>query len=748
MSASSWGRVREIFEAALELPEDQRSAYLDSECGSDHPLRTQVEAMLAHDAEAPDDFLEPVEAPDLGASAAGAGEEAAGGPRMLGEFSILRELGRGAMGVVYLAEQASLGRTVAVKVLTHRVTTTLAESERFGREARFGGRLEHPNIARILTEGSDGPHAWFAMEYVDGHSLQDEIKVQRSDPGTPEGGAILPPFDSTDYLPAIVALIARAADAMAHAHSRGVIHRDLKPSNLLLNREGDLRVVDFGIARDDSLDTLTGSNQIIGSLPYMSPEQALVLKTPVDERTDVYSLGAVLYELLTLERPIRGTTSLELMSKLRSSDPTPIRRLNRRVPEDLATICHKAMEKTPGDRYSSAGELADDLTRFLRHEAIVAKPPSPRAILRRWMRRRRGVLIAGGFAISALLSGWSLHAWRNPGEPSALVRVQHPETTSVDWFGFCRIDELTGELGPLEILSGWRGDGVEVPPRYLRFIAALDDGSLREWARHPKPGESFSLEVRAPADAGPHGEMVRVPAGVVRVRGPEGAFTPLMGLDIPVEEFEIDRYEVSIGDYRRFLDANPSIEAPPYMASIEAGSVDDRLPVGFVSWLDARAYAEWVGKRLPTHAEWLLAATGPRREFVPSKPWEDQTQWLGVTGGKALTNEVALELQFQDYLRQVEAVDSHPLATTKSGIHHMLGNVAEWTESPGTEDDGWGIEPRPGDRIHCGCWWIAEEFDVSLTRIGKKGLGPRSRKPSVGFRCARSIRTVVESEKE
>jgi len=407
MDPTRWERLQELYLQAIERPAAERAAFLREACGEDPELRAELERMLV--ATAPQGFIEP---PSLSPGPPPGGDDT---PRRLGEFDLLDELGRGGMGVVFRARERALGRMVAVKVLPPGLTVTERAVERFEREARAVAKLRHPGIAAVYSVGREGDTRYFAMELVDGNSLAAELtNLQRGHWPPPGGGprsASLPDSKADDYLRTVARIVADTADALHHAHGAGVVHRDVKPGNILLDRSGHVRVVDFGLARDESLGSLTKSGELAGTPHYMSPEQARVRHARVDHRTDVYSLGVVLYELLTLRRPFDGETSGEVMINILRQEPRAVRSLNRRVPRDLETICHKAMAKDVEDRYADAGALRDDLRRFLVHRAIEARPMSAAERAWRWGRRHRaGVLVA--VALAAALGSGSLLAGR------------------------------------------------------------------------------------------------------------------------------------------------------------------------------------------------------------------------------------------------------------------------------------------------------------------------------------------------
>jgi serine/threonine-protein kinase len=286
-----------------------------------------------------------------------------------GKFDLLRELGKGGMGVVYLARQRDLGRLVALKLIRGSQLASTEQLERFQAEARMAAGLRHPNIVAVFEAGEvDGQH-YIAMQYVEGRGLDD---VLRSRPPSPEEAA---------------RILVQVVRAVAYLHGQGVIHRDLKPSNVLIDAEGHPYLTDFGLARlldGDSRITQTGA--ILGTPSYMPPEQAGG-RREADVRSDVYSLGAVLYEMLTGRPPYRAETALETLVQVVESEPTLPRRLKPRLPRELELICLKCLEKFPERRYQTATALADELDRYLRGDPVEARPRGPLQSLVRWTRR-------------------------------------------------------------------------------------------------------------------------------------------------------------------------------------------------------------------------------------------------------------------------------------------------------------------------------------------------------------------------
>jgi serine/threonine protein kinase len=359
----------------------------------------------------------------------------------LGDFEIVRELGRGGMGVVYEARQVSLNRKVALKVLGGGLGLTDKAVRRFHREAEAAAKLHHTNIVPVYATGEqDGTH-FYAMELINGPSLDLVIKqLRRETAGPPQPTQASPSESSTPglvatgpyvespaagsakgltssslasgsgYFDTVARMIAEVADALEYAHQHGVIHRDIKPSNLLLSPDGRLSVNDFGLARMLEQPGMTMTGEFVGTPAYMSPEQIAAGRTPLDHRTDIYSLGATLYELLTLQPPFQGERRDQVLAQIIHKEPKRPRRLDRRVPIDLETICLKALDKDPDRRYQTAGRLAEDLRRYVSRFAISARRAGPVQRLIKWARRKPGLAAAlTGVLFLTLAVGFFAH---------------------------------------------------------------------------------------------------------------------------------------------------------------------------------------------------------------------------------------------------------------------------------------------------------------------------------------------------
>jgi eukaryotic-like serine/threonine-protein kinase len=352
-------------------------------------------------------------------TAAAAVADSAVQPPVLADYTIFREIGRGGMGIVYDALHVPLARRVALKVLPLLSSLDSNRLRRFKSEAQAVARLRHPNIVPVYSVGSEGDVHYFAMELVDGYSLAATLAFCRRALGklVPEESHDTEPCDATwlsqkyadrtDYFRTVVALVRQAATALEHAHQSGIIHRDIKPANLLVDNSGHLWVADFGLARiaTDAEQTRTGTP--LGTFRYMSPEQAAGNRGLVDHRTDIYSLGVTLYELLTLEPAVPGDSSHSLLRRVIEDDPLPLRQVDISIPVDLDTIVCKAAAKVPSERYASAQDLADDLQRWLDDKPILARPPSLWDRAAKWRRRHRTLVrlaaICAGIAACALV---------------------------------------------------------------------------------------------------------------------------------------------------------------------------------------------------------------------------------------------------------------------------------------------------------------------------------------------------------
>lgn len=308
---------------------------------------------------------------------------------VLGDFTILSAVGEGGMGQVWEAEQHSLGRRVALKVIRpDRVG--VATLELFAREARAGGRLAHPGLVAVHGQGEHEGIAWIAMEFVPGcwslRDFLDDLILGE----IPDG-----------YYHHVATFVAQVADALEAAHGAGVIHRDLKPSNILIAPDDSPKITDFGLARITDETALSRTGDFAGTYSYMSPEQVAARRMGLDHRSDIFSLGVVLYEMLALRRPFEGDTSHQIAEQILTHAPPDLRKIRSRIPTNLAVICGKALEKDRNRRYARSSDFADDLRRHLANEPIHAKPPGAARRLQLWTRRHPAKSLAGAVGITA-----------------------------------------------------------------------------------------------------------------------------------------------------------------------------------------------------------------------------------------------------------------------------------------------------------------------------------------------------------
>ncbi|MCZ6699503.1 MAG: bifunctional serine/threonine-protein kinase/formylglycine-generating enzyme family protein, partial [Planctomycetota bacterium] len=594
-------RIRSLFDEAVALPEDEREEFL-SRGSDDERVRERVRRLLRrHDDK--DDFLSQPAVEKYASVAKAIGAE-------VGEFRILEEIGRGGMGIVYLAQDTVLDRRVALKILAQHLVASDRAIGRFRQEAKAAARLSHPGIVPIYRYDEESGVHFIAMEYVEGVTLSERLESLRHprlegssapDTSTAVGEATESEPERAsvpvgrEFLKDCGRLIAAVADALEYANRRGVIHRDVKPSNILVDPAGRPRLTDFGIAKLPAEEPLTQTGDVPGTYLYMSPEQAAATHTKVDHRSDIFSLGVVLYEALTLTRPFGGSTPQQIVHSLQTQEPRKVRSLNHSIDRDLETICHKALEKRPVDRYQTAAHFAADLQCYLRGDPILAHPPGLGRRLRRVFVTRRHVIAASATLLLGAVAGFYAFRYFSDDRP-ILVTDALPDGAEV----WVREIELRSGLAGTPSNLGHAGDGpFRIEPGYYRVIAGTSETHFCEMTRYADREQNVLMNAPIRSLKEVTADMVRIPSGAETFSPGHPDLQDYMNRVGSLEGFWIDCTEVSNSKYQEFLQRSPD---PPPIPKFWGGSTYPMqwadLPIVGISYFQARAYAEWAGKRL------------------------------------------------------------------------------------------------------------------------------------------------------
>ncbi|MFK7821464.1 MAG: protein kinase [Planctomycetaceae bacterium] len=377
----------------------------------------------------------------------------------VGDYKLLGELGRGGMGVVYKAKHQKLNRVVALKMILGGQHANEAALARFITEAQAVAHLQHPSIVQIFDIGEHNNLPYFSLEYVEGCDLKQQLDAQPQD---------------ARYAATVVEQI---ATAMQYAHDNNILHRDLKPSNILLNEAGEPKITDFGLAKqvdDEAASTATSNGTIMGSPSYMPPEQARGEVSSLSPRSDLYSLGAILYEMLTGRPPFVAKKPIETVMQVVNNEPVAPREFQPDVPVDIETICLKAMQKEPSSRYQTCDELAADLRRFLNGEPILAKPVGRIERLLKWCRRNPKIALPSGLALlgiitTAIIATW---AWQTTSAQAAVIAVERDNAQE-------QRDEAQKQKKIAEENQSAAETQARVALESIQFVVSEVDGQLR-----------------------------------------------------------------------------------------------------------------------------------------------------------------------------------------------------------------------------------------------------------------------------
>jgi len=543
--------------------------------------------------------LEAAEAPELLGEREDPPSDGAGGVHRFGDYELQEEIARGGMGIVWRARQISLDRPVALKLILAGQMATEREIQRFVREAQAAANLDHPNIVPIHEVGEHAGHHYFSMRLIEGGSLAQRMADYQLPSEAPLSGDPAADKKGLEERKAkVVTLIAQTARAVHHAHQRGVLHRDLKPANILIDGRGEPFVTDFGLAKRVDLPAeMSRSDTVVGTPNYMSPEQARGRHKDLTTATDIFSLGAVLYHLLTGRPPFQGPTPWETLRQVVEQEPPRPSVVNRQVDPDLETICLKCIEKTPALRYASADALADDLGRWLRGEPIHARPSTEYQRVFKWVRRKPRVATLIGLIILTSLAGLGgvLWEWRQAVvargqaiQQRGLARAAEQDAREKLWSSYlaqARAIRWSGRPGRrFESLAALSNAAAMRPSMELRdeaiaCMGLFDVRVRRQWRVASKPlsiqGLVFDARMERYAWAHPEGDItihrLADDREILRLAGP-GPRNQASLCFSPDGRFLAERYDAQTTNFFRVwnLDDRKPVLSLPFPATESA----------------------------------------------------------------------------------------------------------------------------------------------------------------------------------
>ncbi len=680
-----------IIDEALDLPEPEREAFVRRRCADSPRL---CEWVLSAITNAGEDGWPDALAGSLVPASDDPGSE-------LARYRLIEMIGYGSMGVVHRARDTKLDREVAVKFVVPAGPIGDEDDHPALREARASGDLDHPAIVPVYDVGVSPGRCWFVTAYVPGQTLRDLLAAGADD----DAFRLSPLWAATASL-----IVSRCAAGLAHAHERGVIHRDVKPSNILIDAEGRPRLIDFGVA------LLTGDAHLgaetTGTLEYLSPERVAPSPAPPSPADDVYALAVTLYECLAAKRPHTARTTRGARTALAAA-PTPVRVLNPAVSPALGRVLARALAPDRAERYDTAAAFGDDLRRAARGEPLERDGLARR--LRYALTRRRATAVGLAVALAGITA---LALVMRPPVTTGVLEIDAPPGAAVT------VSPIGGPAaGPLEAVHTGAGSARLTLKNGVYRVQIEDNRGVHELTRRVDAGGRAGVTLPPPRPGDLPSDMVLIPAGPAVVGIANAPKPELARRTVDLPAFWIDRREVTNAEYLRYVQATGA-PAPASWAS-GAPVADDARPVTGVTLAQARGYAEWAGKRLPTHVEWERAAAGAEGRRYP---WGEDSPPPAVEAG-GLTG-LAL------YLAVVEPVNDPTADVSAEGVERMYGNVSEWTESlTSLRMDG-------DDAPVC----IVKGADSAHSTAPANGVPavilhtPERVNLLVGFRCARSAR--------
>jgi eukaryotic-like serine/threonine-protein kinase len=761
MTPKQWELVKELYQTALECSPAQRASFLEQN-ERDEMVRAEVHRLLGVHARL-GNFLSSPPFVDPRRTGANPPERLTPGEVLAGRFRIVNFVAAGGMGEVYKAEDLLLDRIVALKLLPKEVAEDRESLEQFLREAKTASALNHPSICTVYDFGEDGARAFIAMEYLEGETLS--ARIQRG------------PLSTVEALKIAMAV----AGALGTAHRKGIVHRDLKPGNIMLTERGAM-LLDFGLAKyerpvvsaDETLTVITGNGQVIGTLPYMSPEQLHGHK--VDARGDIFAFGAVLYEMLTGKKAFQRKSNSETLIAVDRDEPRPLDHFIKDVPSGLDRIIRRCLRKRPEERYSGMLEVEQELKDCYELASEPASGVNPRVLFRQ--SRQPRVAIPALIILLALMSlvGWGIHRtskvrWaRDQALPQIGKLIERGElgeayALAVEAERYIPADPTLAKFWP-DI--SWSDAIITSPPGASVYRRNYNSPNAKwefvglspiDKGRFPAVDSSWKFELqgyttqeRATFPSGPINvtlhEEGKAPSGMVPVEfenkgsmqsGPVDLWG-IAGFEalpaVRVATYWIDKFEVTNAEFKRFVGQGgyekqkywkhefrkdgrvlPWAEGmklfvdktnrpgPSAWIQGEYPQGEDEYPVRGVSWFEAEAYAEFVGKSLPTIYHWTAAASPTdSSSLIPASNF----------GGKGPSPVGAYR------------------GMSWCGAYDMAGNVKEWCANEATS----------GKRYIMGGAWD----DPIYMFNDADARSPFERSPKFGFRCAKYVLTGEEAK--